>query len=50
VIAATCSLGDFDRHRIRASVQTRFSRERMADDYINTYLKVLAATHANRCA
>ncbi len=31
-----------DRHRVRASVAGRFSRERMVDDYIQTYLKIVA--------
>lgn len=40
--AAVQALGSLDRHRIRASVETRFSRERMVDDYLRAYRTVVA--------
>jgi glycosyltransferase involved in cell wall biosynthesis len=42
--AAVRDLGHLDRHRVRASIETRFSRERMVDDYIRAYLKVIETT------
>ena len=41
-VAAVGALSGLDRHRVRASVASRFSRERMVDDYIQAYFKVVA--------
>lgn len=41
-IEAARALGSLDRHAVRASIQTRFSQERMVDDYIKAYLKIVA--------
>jgi glycosyltransferase involved in cell wall biosynthesis len=46
--AAVQALGSLDRHRTRASVATRFSRERMVDDYVRAYRKVVALAQENR--
>ena len=46
--AAVQALGSLDRHRIRASVETRFSRERMVDDYLRAYRTVVALHRRER--
>lgn len=44
---AVTELGTLDRHRVRASVANRFSRERMVDEYIQTYVKIVAMAQQN---
>lgn len=44
-VAAVAALGDLDRVRIRQYAEAHFSRERMVEDYIEAYRRVLARTH-----
>lgn len=42
-LAAVERVGELDRHAVRRSVEARFSADRMADDYIALYRRILAA-------
>lgn len=44
--AAALSAGDFDPAVVRATVETRFNRDRMVDEYLSLYLKLLNRTSA----
>lgn len=46
-VAAVGALGSLNRHRVRASVEGRFSRERMVDDYIQVYYRIIAMARAS---
>ena len=40
-VAAIARIGELDRAAVRASVAKRFSVERMADDYLALYRRIL---------
>jgi glycosyltransferase involved in cell wall biosynthesis len=44
-IQAVGRVGALDRRKVRARVAERFSRDRMVDDYMQVYERVLSGAH-----
>ena len=45
-VAAVSQLGDIDRAHCRADVESRFTSQRMANDYIRVYEKIISRKEA----